>query len=98
QKIDFSTIAKYFFEIHDPTQRDGQGPDRGEQYLSVAFYYSEEQKLILLNLIALLKEKGLPVITKILPVTVFWNAESYHQDYYHKTRKEPYCHSYQKKF
>jgi peptide methionine sulfoxide reductase msrA/msrB len=97
-KIDFTTIAKYFFEIHDATQVDGQGPDKGEQYLSVAFYYSEQQKNILLHLVAILKEKGLSVATKILPAEVFWRAEQYHQDYYNRMGKEPYCHFYQKKF
>ncbi|MEO7047873.1 MAG: bifunctional methionine sulfoxide reductase B/A protein, partial [Ferruginibacter sp.] len=98
KKIDFTRIATYFFEIHDPTQEDGQGPDRGEQYLSVAFYYTEKQKNILNELIAILKEKGLTVVTKILPVSVFWPAEQYHQKYYTKTGKHPYCHVYKKRF
>lgn len=97
-KINFTNIAKYFFEIHDATQPDGQGPDEGEQYLSVAFYYSEEQKNILLHLIMMLKEKGFSIVTKILPVDIFWRAEQYHQDYYNKIGKKPYCHFYQKKF
>jgi peptide methionine sulfoxide reductase msrA/msrB len=98
KKIDFSMLAKYFFEIHDPTQKDGQGPDIGEQYLSVAFYYTNEQKKILENLISQLKIKNLPVVTQILPVNIFWRAESYHQDYYNKTNKQPYCHHYTKRF
>jgi peptide methionine sulfoxide reductase msrA/msrB len=97
-KIDYSKIAKYFFEIHDPTQANGQGPDIGEQYQSVAFYFTEEQKNILDNLISQLKSKGLNVVTKVLPVEVFWSAEGYHQDYYKKTGKEPYCHHYTKRF
>lgn len=98
KKIDFIMLAKYFFEIHDPTQKDGQGPDIGEQYLSVAFYYTNEQKKILENLISQLKIKNLPVVTQILPVNIFWRAESYHQDYYNKTNKQPYCHHYTKRF
>lgn len=97
-KIDFESIAKYFFEIHDPTQKDGQGPDLGDQYLSVAFYYDENQKQILEQLITKLAELNYKVATKLLPVSVFWPAEEYHQDYYEKNTKQPYCHHYQKRF
>jgi peptide methionine sulfoxide reductase msrA/msrB len=97
-KIDFTAIAKYFFEIHDPTQTTGQGPDLGEQYLSVAFYYTDEQKHTLIYLIDLLQKKGLTVATNILPVHIFWRAELYHQDYYSKTGKNPYCHHYEQRF
>lgn len=97
-KISYAEIVKYFFEIHDPTQRDGQGPDRAEQYLSVAFYYDEKQKQTILNLISQLEKKGLNIATKILPVSTFWRAEDYHQAYYTKNGKEPYCHRYTKRF
>lgn len=97
-KINFEKVAKYFFEIHDPTQKNGQGPDIGEQYLSVAFYYDAEQKKVLEALITELKAKKYDVVTKVLPVSVFWPAEKYHQDYYKKTGSQPYCHHYQKRF
>jgi len=97
-QINYESIAKYFFEIHDPTQRDGQGPDRAEQYLSVAFYYTPEQKQILENLMALLEEKQLKIATRVLPVSTFWRAEEDHQDYYRKMHKEPYCHRYTARF
>lgn len=96
--INYETLAKYFFEIHDPTQINGQDPDIGEQYLSVAFYYDDVQKNIILNLIKILKNKGFDVATKVLPVTIFWPAESYHQNYYSKKMDTPYCHRYEKKF
>jgi len=96
--ISYEEIAAYFFEIHDPGQQDGQGPDKGEQYLSVAFYYDDQEKDILLKLIKKLKENGYEVATKLLPVTPFWPAENYHQNYYEKTKKTPYCHHYEKKF
>lgn len=98
QKTNFETICRYFFEIHDPTQANGQGPDLGPQYLSVVFYYDEEQKATTESLIEILTEKGFQVSTKILPVSVFWPAEHYHQNYYQKTRHEPYCHRYTKRF
>jgi len=97
-KITYEQLAKFFFEIHDPTQPDGQGPDRGEQYLSVAFYYDDMQKQTLVNLIHILDGLGFKVVTKILPVAPFYSAEVYHQDYYEKQGKTPYCHRYEKKF
>ncbi len=97
-KISYEQLTKYFFEIHDFTQQNGQGPDIGEQYLSVIFYYDEQQKQIAEKLIKMLQNQGYSVATALLPVTVFWRAETYHQDYYEKTGKHPYCHIYQKKF
>lgn len=98
KKITYEQIVKYFFEIHDFTQENGQGPDIGTQYKSVIFYYNEEQKNIALGVIHLLELQGLVVATQLLPVTVFWPAENYHQDYYAKTGKQPYCHRRIKRF
>ena len=90
--------TKIFFETHDPSQVDGQGPDIGNQYRSEVFYYNEEQKQIIKNLIKQLESKGINVVTRLTKATTFWVAEDYHQDYYTKTDKQPYCHIYQKKF
>lgn len=98
KEISYQQIASYFFEIHDPSQTNGQGPDIGEQYLSVIFYYDDDQKNIAQKLIAMLKEQGCSAATKILPVRTFQRAESYHQNYYAKTGKTPYCHHYVKRF
>ncbi len=98
QKINFRQLAKYFFEIHDPTQVDRQGPDVGSQYRSAIFYVDEEQKQIAFELIQILKDKGYNVVTDVTKYTKFWPAEDYHQDYYQKTGKAPYCHFYRKKF
>jgi peptide methionine sulfoxide reductase msrA/msrB len=97
-KIQYEDLAKYFFEIHDPTDPNGQGPDRGTQYLSVAFYYDDNQKKTIETLVQQLKLKGYPIVTGIKPVSTFWPAEPYHQTYYEKTGKMPYCHRYEKKF
>ncbi len=94
----FEELAKLFFEIHDFTQTNGQGPDIGEQYLSVAFYFDEEQKSILENLIIYLTSKGYKVATLIKPATTFWVAEEYHQRYYDKKGTNPYCHYRRKIF
>lgn len=98
KKISFEALAKYFFEIHDPSQTNGQGPDLGEQYLSVIFYYDDAQKNIAHKLISELEKNGYRIATKILPVHTFWPAESHHQDYYVKVNKQPYCHHYVKRF
>jgi peptide methionine sulfoxide reductase msrA/msrB len=96
--ISYEQLCKYFFEIHDPTQRDGQGPDHGEQYLSAVFYYNDVQKATTEKLITLLTQKGLKIATRVLPVSTFWRAEEYHQDYYEKNSKQPYCHMHTKRF
>ncbi len=98
EQASFEELTKFFFEIHDPTQANGQGPDIGSQYLSAIFYSSEEEKNTTTALIDQLKEKGYDVVTKLLPLEKFWIAEDYHQDYYVKKNQQPYCHIYQKKF
>jgi len=98
KKVSFEQVTQYFFEIHDPTQRNGQGPDLGEQYLSVIFFFNNAQKNSAEKLKSALEKKGLHIATQILPVSVFWRAEKYHQDYYTKTGKQPYCHHYVKRF
>lgn len=97
-KISYEQLAKMFFEIHDPTQLNKQGPDIGEQYRSEIFYTSPEQKEIAENLINQLKEKGYKVVTKVTPATDFWTAEDYHQNYYSRKGSTPYCHGYTKRF
>lgn len=98
EEISYEELTKYFFEIHDPTQVDRQGPDIGEQYRSVIFYSSEEEKLIAQKLIDILKSKGYDVVTKLEAAETFYIAENYHQDYYENKGSLPYCHSYKKKF
>jgi peptide methionine sulfoxide reductase msrA/msrB len=96
--IGYEELVKYFFEIHDPTQTNGQGPDIGSQYLSAVFYSNDEEKNTVLKLIDILKSKGYAVATKLFPAGKFWKAEDYHQDYYDRKKGQPYCHVYKKKF
>ncbi|MFN3305581.1 MAG: peptide-methionine (S)-S-oxide reductase MsrA [Candidatus Kapaibacteriota bacterium] len=98
EKVSFRELTKYFFEIHDPTQLNRQGPDVGSQYRSAIFYTNDTQKEIAQELVQILKENGYDVKTEILPFRKFWEAENYHQDYYSKTGGWPYCHFYQKRF
>jgi peptide methionine sulfoxide reductase msrA/msrB len=94
----FEKLAKLFFEIHDPTQVNQQGPDVGEQYRSAIFYTSEKQKETAEKLIKLLEQKGYDVVTELVKAEEFWEAEEYHQRYYEKKGEKPYCHSYQRRF
>ncbi|MBN1806663.1 MAG: bifunctional methionine sulfoxide reductase B/A protein [Sedimentisphaerales bacterium] len=98
QVISYEQLAKLFFETHDFTQINRQGPDIGRQYRSAIFYLDEEQKQIATRLSQELKEKGFKVKTEITKADKFWPAEEYHQDYYDKTHKTPYCHIYRKIF
>lgn len=97
-KVSYEEILKMFFEIHDPTQVDRQGPDIGDQYRSEIFYNTDSEKATAEKLIDILREKGLDVATEVTKATTFWQAEDYHQQYYEKEGKLPYCHSYKKRF
>lgn len=91
-KTSYEELAKLFFEIHDPTQANGQGNDIGPQYLSVVFYLDDAQKATTEKLIAQLQLKGYKVATQLKKATKFWPAEEYHQQYYEKEGGTPYCH------
>ena len=97
-KTTYETLLKLFLEIHDPTQVGGQGPDLGEQYRSEIFYLNDNQKTIAEKNIGILKAKGLKVATAVTKASEFYNAETYHQDYYFNNGKMPYCHAYTKRF
>ena len=92
QRLTLTRVLERFFAIHNFEQSDGQGPDIGPQYRSAIFCHDDDQKAIAENVINKLKQAGQPVSTVILPASVFWSAENYHQEYYEKTGKEPYCH------
>ncbi|MGE5425055.1 MAG: bifunctional methionine sulfoxide reductase B/A protein [Syntrophothermus sp.] len=97
-QTNYEKLAKLFFEIHDPTQWNHQGPDFGEQYRSAVFYQDDEQKEITEKLISELKAKGYKVVTELKKAGKFWEAEDYHQDYYEHKGTLPYCHGYIKRF
>jgi peptide methionine sulfoxide reductase msrA/msrB len=97
-KTSYERLAKLFFEIHDPTQVDRQGPDVGEQYRSVVFYANDGQKRDTEKLVAELSTRGYKVATKIEPAGQFWKAEDYHQDYYDHKGSTPYCHTRVRRF
>ncbi|MGV3740050.1 MAG: bifunctional methionine sulfoxide reductase B/A protein [Gammaproteobacteria bacterium] len=82
-KTDYTTVLSHFFASHNPYQADGQGPDRGSQYRSAVFYYDAMQNKQATEFLKSLAKDG-SVATVLHPVTTFWPAEAYHQDYYDK--------------
>ena len=97
-KVIYRTIAKMYFETHDPTQVDRQGPDIGTQYRSEIFYMNKNQRRVAEELVGILESKGLDVATGITPASEFYEAENYHQDYYKHKGSTPYCHIYTRRF
>jgi peptide-methionine (S)-S-oxide reductase len=82
--ISYEALLAHFFEMHDPTQVDRQGPDYGDQYRTAVFYHSEEQRQAAAERIAMLNASGRfprPIATKLESAEQYWSAEEYHQKY-----------------
>ncbi len=94
----FEELAKLYFETHDFTQVDRQGPDVGNQYRSEIFYVNDEQRITAERLIEVLEDMGNDVATRLTEAGEFYPAEEYHQDYYAKNGNSPYCHTYRQIF
>jgi peptide-methionine (S)-S-oxide reductase len=93
EQVTYEQLLEVFWAMHDPTQVNRQGPDVGEQYRSVIFTHSDEQRTTAEGS----RERAAarypnPIATEIEPIDVFYPAEGYHQDYYEKKGSEPYCH------
>lgn len=85
--VPYDDLLNLFWECHDPTQFNRQGPDYGSQYRSVIFFYSPEQEQAARESMARLNASGKlrrPAVTQIVPHTKFWRAEDYHQQYFEK--------------
>lgn len=92
--IRFEDLLDVFWEAHDPTTLNRQGADAGTQYRSIILYHSEVQKAAAEKSKAALAASGRyrnPIVTEIVPLTTFYKAEEYHQDYYRNNPKAPYC-------
>lgn len=89
--VSFSTLIDVYFGSQNPTQVNGQGPDRGSQYRSIIFYQNEEQKKIIENKKeALGKKLNRRIAAEVLPFQKFWEGEAYHQDYEKRNPGNPY--------
>ncbi|UCD61004.1 MAG: peptide-methionine (S)-S-oxide reductase MsrA [Flavobacteriaceae bacterium] len=89
KEISYMELVQVFFGSHDPTSLNRQGPDRGAQYRSIAFYKNPEEKKIIETYMVALEESGVygaPIVTEVTAFTKFYDAEDYHQDY---ERKHP---------
>ena len=94
EKITYTELLEIFFKTHDPTTLNRQGADVGTQYRSVIYYLDDEQKDAALSAKNTLNDEGAfanPVVTEIAPVSTFYKAEDYHQDYYRNNESQPYC-------
>jgi peptide-methionine (S)-S-oxide reductase len=94
QVVSFRELLEVFFTIHDPTTLNRQGADVGTQYRSAIFYHSPEQKEIAEQTISELNAEGIwdaPIVTEVVPLTEFYVAEDYHQEYYAQNASQPYC-------
>ena len=93
-RVSYGQLLKVFFSIaHDPTTRDRQGPDVGKQYRSVIFYANEDQKRIADAYVAQLAKARVfdaPIVTEVIPLDRFYEAEEYHQDYAERNPLQPY--------
>jgi peptide-methionine (S)-S-oxide reductase len=94
KRITYEQILELFWQAHDPTTKDRQGPDVGTQYRSIILYHSDAQRMAAEKSKAALVAAGTytaPVVTEIVPLKAFYKAEEYHQDYFQKNPKAPYC-------
>jgi peptide-methionine (S)-S-oxide reductase len=94
RQISLGQILEIFFVVHDPTQLNRQGNDVGTQYRSGIYYTTGEQKQVADDLVRRLNQDklfGKPVVTEVLPLTNYWPAEEYHQDFFEKNPYQGYC-------
>jgi peptide-methionine (S)-S-oxide reductase len=92
--ITYRELLEVFFVIHDPTTMDRQGNDVGTQYRSAIFYHGAEQKQAAEQVIRELESERVfdaPIVTQVVPASVFYVAETYHQEYFARNSSQPYC-------
>jgi peptide-methionine (S)-S-oxide reductase len=92
--ISYEEILEIFWKTHDPTTLNRQGADEGTQYRSVIFYHNEDQRKLAAFYKKKLEDNNVyddPIVTEITPITEFYKAEDYHQNYYSLNASAPYC-------
>lgn len=90
----YRDILEIFFALHDPTQLNRQGNDVGTQYRSAIFYHDDQQKQAAQKIIAEITEQQIwdePVVTEVVPLNNYYEAEAYHQDYFNNNPQNTYC-------
>lgn len=93
-RISYRELLEVFFSTHDPTTLNRQGADEGTQYRSVIFYGDESQKKEAEGIIVELSRDGVfrsPIVTEVVPLKAFYQAEGYHREYYKRNPSKPYC-------
>ena len=93
-EVSYRELLEVFFTIHDPTTLNQQGADRGTQYRSAIFTHSPEQAETAREVIRDLEAEQVwddPIVTQVEPLTQFWPAEDYHDAYYRRNSRQPYC-------
>jgi peptide-methionine (S)-S-oxide reductase len=93
-RVSYRDLLEVFFTIHDPTTENRQGNDIGPQYRSVIFYHDDDQRVAAEAIIAELTAEHAfdgPIVTEVKPLTRFYAAEAYHQNYYAQNSSQPYC-------
>ncbi|WP_423745606.1 peptide-methionine (S)-S-oxide reductase MsrA (plasmid) [Haladaptatus sp. SPP-AMP-3] len=94
ETVGYDELLQVFFTIHDPTTLNRQGPDVGTQYRSAIFYHDDDQKEVAEAYIDGLESEGAfedPIVTDVEPLSEFYEAEGYHQNYYEKNPNDAYC-------
>lgn len=91
--ITYKEILEIFYSVHDPTTPDRQGNDVGPEYRSMIFYHDDSQKQIADKVTQgfAAEHWDNPIVTEIVPLTSFWPAEDYHQDYFGRNPEQAYC-------
>ena len=94
EQITLGQILEIFFVIHDPTTLNAQGADRGTQYRSGIYFTTPDQKAVADAMITQMSQEklfGRPIVTEVLPLSNYWPAEDYHQDFFEKNPTQGYC-------
>jgi len=94
EEVSFDELLLVFFKTHNPTTLNRQGNDIGTQYRSVIFFHNQEQKQQAQDMLDTLTRELVfdkPIVTEISPVSEFYEAEDYHQNYFNQNTNKPYC-------
>lgn len=92
KRVSYADLLEWFWRVHDPTTKDRQGADVGPQYRSIILWHNKEQKRIAQQSIKEYQQYySKPIVTQVVPFTVFYRAEGYHQNYYARNGSAGYC-------